>query len=100
MGNKENIIYSNVAVLPKAWNIWESEEYSAIDSKQYPLKAFVPCKGINPEDYQVQVSFDTKSKWTPYLAPLIETVNGGINIFASRQIEDKIYIQEIVCYRN
>ena len=40
MGNKENIIYSNVAVLPKAWNIWESEEYSAIDSKQYPHEGY------------------------------------------------------------
>ena len=100
MAKKNSMIFQNKEVNPNDWRLWKGQGEAASASEQFPYMAFIPCEGITSNTSGLQVEFDTNDPTITAFAPFAETVDGGINIFANRQLAKTIIIPQIVCDRN
>ena len=88
-GNCSSIVKSNVSVATSAWN--SSTTYS-----DYPFRASVSISGVTTS-YVPEVIFNMTDATGGNFAPVCETYNGGVYIYAKEKPTTTITIPTIEC---
>lgn len=86
-------VASNVSV--SAWNTADAS--SSIYSAGFPYYANISISGVTT-DMVPEVIFDINDTMSGIFAPVAETVNGGVQIYASEIPENTITIPTIICF--
>lgn len=83
------VVFTGISVLTSAWT--DDETY-----EDFPFRASVTLEGVT-EDFAPSVTFAPEDALENIFAPVAETYDGGIYIYACESPAETVTIPAIVC---